>query len=57
MCIFLRILLVQDILIILHILFSPKGALKMLRETFQYNSDTGIFDKHKLYYSSVELAK
>lgn len=35
--------------------FSPKGVLKILREAFQYNIVTGIFDKHKLYYSPVEL--
>lgn len=37
--------------------FSPKGVLKILREAFQYNIVTGIFDKHKLYYSPVELAQ
>lgn len=35
--------------------FSPKGVLKILREAFQYNIVTGIFDKHKLFYSPVEL--
>lgn len=37
--------------------FSPKGVLKILREAFQYNIVTGIFDKHRLYYSPVELAE
>ena len=35
--------------------FSPKGTTKILREAFQYNFVTGIFDKHNLYYSPSEL--
>ncbi len=35
--------------------FSPKGTTKILREAFQYNFVTGIFDNHNLYYSPSEL--
>lgn len=35
--------------------FSPKGVLKILREAFQYNIVTGIFDSEKLWYSPTEL--
>lgn len=36
-------------------LFTPKGVTKILREAFQYNFVTGIFDRHNLYYSPYEL--
>ena len=35
--------------------FSPKGVMKILREAFQYNIVTGIFDRNKLFYSPTEL--
>ena len=35
--------------------FSPKGTTKILREAFQYNFVTGIFDNHNLYYSPSQL--
>ena len=38
-------------------LFSPKGTQKTLREAFQFNLVTGIFDREKLYYSPAELQK
>lgn len=36
-------------------LFSPKGTQKILREAFQYNFVTGIFDGANLFYSPAEL--
>lgn len=38
-----------------HYPFTPKGTTKILREAFQYNFVTGIFDRHNLYYSPCEL--
>lgn len=35
--------------------FSPKGVMKILRQAFQYNIVTGIFDREKLYYSPTEM--
>jgi len=35
--------------------FSPKGLLNILREAFQYNIVTGIFDKNEFLYSPVKL--
>lgn len=35
--------------------FSPKGVLKILREAFQYNIVTGVFDRNQLFYSPTEL--
>ena len=37
--------------------FTPKGMLKILREAFNYNFVTGIFDRHNLYCSPGELIK
>ena len=37
--------------------FTPKGMLKILREAFNYNFVTGIFDRHNLYWSPGELIK
>lgn len=36
-------------------LFSPKGTQKTLREAFQYNLVTGIFNETSLFYSPAEL--
>lgn len=36
--------------------FTPKGVMKILREAFQYNIVTGIFDRHRVFYSPTELA-
>lgn len=38
-------------------LFSPKGTQKILREAFQYNLVTGIFNGANLYYSPLLLAE
>ena len=38
-------------------LFSPKGTQKTLREAFQFNLVTGIFNGEKLFYSPAELQK
>lgn len=37
-------------------LFSPKGTQKTLREAFQYNLVTGIYNGAELFYSPSELA-